>query len=299
MNISRQAHKLLLVSLALSAVALRPTQAQTIFSTGFEAPGYSATATSTQTNPYTGSPYTAGSGALINSSQGWLPLWYTDPPAQAPTNFENAVNAATIQTSVVKSGTQALKVDGVTANQIVFGASQDLPISTAAGIYEFSFDMLASGASVTNTGQWGLYLLDSNFNAIATLGFYGGFGGLVGAGTATDEYFAPGPSYNTWANYKLTLNLTAKTMSVALNGAPVSSMQGLAISGYSTSSTLTMAVGGQVPVAATPFYTTTPERAYFDNLTVSSAPEPGSLVLLALGGTLVIVQRRRKTIVGS
>jgi hypothetical protein len=286
--------RLLLRSALIATAALSPclAQAQTIFSTGFEAPDYSATATSTQTNPYTGSPYTAGSGAVINSSQGWLPLWSTDPPAQAPTNFENAVNAAAVQTSVVKSGTQALKVDGVTANQIVFGAAQDLPVSTAAGLYEFSFDMLVAGASVTNTGQWGLYLLDFDFNPIATLGFYGGFGGLLGAGTATDEYFAPGPSYDTWANYKLTLDLTAKTMSVALNGIPVSSMQSLAISGYNTSSTLTMAVGGQVPVAATPFYTTTPERAYFDNLTVTSAPEPGTAVLLMLGGTLVIVRRR-------
>jgi hypothetical protein len=265
-------------------------QAQTIFSTGFEAPGYSATATSTQFNPFTGGTFTTSPGAVINSA--WGALFTTGTIAEQAISYPNAVNASQVQTATVRTGSQALRVDGVIAQQQVFGASTDIGVSTSAGILDIRCDMLVTAASA-QTGQWGISLFDQSFRGIASVGFYGGF--LV-AGTGLTSYGLASPTpvgYNNWANYGLRVNFSAKTMSVLLNGTPVSTLQDLPLRNdiTFTPSTRLVGLGGQAPIGAP--YNTTPERAFFDNLSVAAAPEPTTLVLLSLGGTFVVLGRRR------
>jgi hypothetical protein len=111
-NISRFAsHAALVATLALSATL---AHAQVLYSTGFEAPAFSSTATANLINPFTGAPYTTVPGALGVSTIDQWGLFFervTGNNAQSGVNFQNSVNCATIQTSVVRSGAQALKVD--------------------------------------------------------------------------------------------------------------------------------------------------------------------------------------------
>jgi hypothetical protein len=288
------------IPIALTAfvtiVSLSPAQAQApiVYATGFEAPAFSTTAVGTFPNVYTGTPFTTVPGALAASPADQWGLGWDDIPGNIPQsaiNYENCVNSATVQTSVVRSGAQALKVDGTVANQKVFTAFKGLPLSTVNTVYDFNFDMQVSGASA-QAGQWGLTVVDENSARIASLGFYQG---ILVAGSGTSLYglgpFTP-IGYDNWATYKLSVNFFTKTMSVALNGFPISSMQNLPLRNDITfTSTLAgVGLGGQAPDGAP--YTTTPERAYFDSFSVTSAPEPGTLAFLALGGTLVVTRRR-------
>lgn len=288
--ISRLVLRTALTALTATSAALAHAQV-TLYTTGFEAPTYSTTATGNFTNPYDGNPLVLGAGVLTNSNQNWGTFFDT-VGAPGP-NYDRAIKSAVVQTGVVKSGAQALKIDGAVANQGVFGAYQAISRPTSGGILDIAFDMQVGGASV-QAGQWGTSLFDNNFNAIASVGFYQG---ILVAGSGLNIYGAAPPftvvGYNNWANYKLSVNFFTKTMSIALNGLPVSSMQNLPLRNdiAFTANTAAVGLGGQTPIGAP--YTSTPERAYFDNLAVSSAPEPGTLAFLAVGGALVIVRRRQ------
>lgn len=289
------------IPIALTAfvtiISLSPAQAQApiVYATGFEAPAFSTTATATLPNFYTGTPFITVPGALAASPSDQWGLAWDDIPGNIPQsaiNYENAIHSATVQTSVVRSGAQALKIDGTVANQRLFTAFKGLPLSTVNRVYDFNFDMQVSGASL-QAGQWGMTMIDQNSARIASLGFFQGI--LVVASGASLYGVAPPftfASYDAWNQYKLSVNFFTNTMSVALNGVPISTMQNLPLRNDITF-TPTLAgvgLGGQTPDGAP--YTTTPERAYFDNFSVSSAPEPATLGLIVLGGTLVIVRRR-------
>jgi hypothetical protein len=287
--------RLTLRSTLATMVVLSATlaHAQVLYQTGFEAPTYSTTATGSHANLYTGTPFNAATGSIIHAQQGWGYVTETAGSlALAAARLERTVNSAIIQNSVVRSGAQALSIDGSVANQAGFGVFQTVGVSTTNTILDLSVDMLVTGASA-QTSQWGLTLLDGSYRDIASLGFYGGF--LV-AGTGSTTYGLAAPTaigYNNWASYKLRVNFSAKTMSILLNGAPVSTLQNLPLRNdiTFTPTTYALGLGGQVPEGAP--YTTTPERAFFDNVTVAAAPEPTTLALLSIGGTLVVLGRRR------
>ena len=281
---------------ALVAVTTVSAQAQVLYQTGFEAPTYSTTASGgSYTNPYTGTSFSAATGSIIHAQQGWGYVTESGGTlAQSGARLERTVNSATIQSSVVRSGAQALQLDGSVANQSGFGVFQPIVVSTTNSVLDVTFDMLVSNPSA-QVGQWGIQVVDGSNRNIAALGFVQG---ILVAGTGTTGFGTTPPitpvGYNNWANYKLSINFFTKTMSVALNGLPVSSMQNLPLRSdiVFTPTTGAVAWGGQVPIGAP--YTTVPERAYLDNFSVSSAPEPGTFALLSLGGTLVIVRRRRR-----
>jgi hypothetical protein len=288
----------LFIRTALVALVAAPTvsaQAQMLYQTGFEAPTYSTTATGgSYTNPYTGASFSAATGSIIHAQQGWgYVLEAGGTNAQSGARIERVINSAIIQSSVARSGAQALQIDGSIANQNSFGVYQPVGVSTTNSILDVTFDMLVSNPAA-QAGQWGVQVVDSAFRNIAAVGFVQG---ILVAGTGTTAYGTTPPltgiGYNNWANYKLSINFFTKTMSIALNGLPVSSMQNLPLrSDISfTATTGAIALGGQVPLGAP--YTTVPERAFFDNVTASTAPEPGTFALLSLGGTLVILRRRR------
>ncbi|WP_309708952.1 PEP-CTERM sorting domain-containing protein [Armatimonas sp.] len=292
--ISRLVSRLSLTALMVTLSTLAHAQATVIYSTGFEAPTFSTTATATIPNFYTGAPFTTVPGALAASPADQWGLAWEDIPGNIPQsiiNYEASVNSATVQSGVVRSGTQALKVDGAVANQRLSTAFKGLPLSTVNRVYDFNFDMRVSGASA-QVGQWGVTIIDQNSARIASLGFYQG---ILVAGSGASLYglgpFTP-IGYDNWATYKLSVNFFTNTMSVALNGFPISSMQNLPLRNDITfTSTLAgVGLGGQAPDGAP--YTTTPERAYFDSFSVTSAPEPGTLAFLVLGGMLVIARRR-------
>jgi hypothetical protein len=295
--ISRLVIKTAFAASVLTAIlSASQAHAQTLYSTGFEAPAFSTTTTGTFPNFYTGVPFTTVPGAVSTSNTDvWGNIWErtTGNNVQNAINYENSLNSATVQAGVVRSGEQALKVDGIAADQDEFAAFKELYLSTSEGIYDISFDMRVSGADVL-AGQWGLTLIDLNGNSVAGLGFYDG---ILVAGSGTTIY-GLGPvtpiGYDNWANYKLRVNFTARTISVALNGLPISSLQNLPMTTefIYTAQTAGFGLGGQTPNGAP--YFITPEHAYFDNVSVAAAaPEPGTLGLLVLGGTLVVVRRAR------
>jgi hypothetical protein len=271
-----------LTLLTLSLTTL-PAQAQ-VYATGFEAPTFSTTATANVTNFINGTGFTTVPGALAASpADQWGLIWEPGTAAQEAINYVNSLNSATVQTSVVNTGSQALQVDGAVAAQGTFGALHSYNASATSGVQTFSFDMRVGNANA-QAGQWGFSLIDSNFNFVASLGFYSG---IVVGGSGTSIYGLNAPTfvnYDTWANYRLNVNFDNRTFSAFVNGAPIADIQNRPLRTDITIApgTAGIILGGQTPLGAP--YPTTPERGYFDTLSAGAAPEPGTLALLALGG---------------
>jgi hypothetical protein len=267
------------------------------YATGFESPSNSTTATALVGIPNSlgGGTFTTVLGAAIASNDSWLTIY--SPNATTGAQYQNAVNAAIIQSNVVRSGTQALMVSGAVANQDIFGAAKNITISS--GRQRFDFDMRVSNANI-QAGQWGFTVYNNLGDNIAGLGFYNG---ILVAGSGPSILYGVIPAeftpigYDTWARYSLTLDFDARTLSVALDGVDLSAFQNRALRNDGVNFTTGFyALAGQTPVGSP--YATTPEIAYFDNFSRSivAAPEPGTLALVCLGGIWVIVRRRKNNL---
>lgn len=292
--------RLTLRSTLATMVALSATiaQAQVLYQTGFEAPTYSTTATVSLSIPSNlgGGSFTSLPGSIYYANSQGDPWVVAASPNLNATNFRAASLSSTVQSSTVQAGTQALKIDGAVANQDIFGPVKGLS-QTTGGIWDIEFAMRVDNPGTTNIAQWGFGIYNDNQN-IAALGFVGGFLGVASGPTIgyspLTGFFTP-VNYSVWNNYRLRLNFVTNMMSVALNGVNVPGFQNLAMRTdvARTGMRPNIILGGQVPFGSS--YTSTTEVAFFDNVTVAAAPEPTTLALLSLGGTLVILRRRRQT----
>lgn len=283
------------LALSVSAMALAAmARAQFVYSTGFEVPDFSATETVTITIPPSlgGGSFTSVPGSPYTNPD-WTFTFATTPVVN-PTTIKNAADSVYVQTGVVRSGSQALLVDGAVANQNAFGGTY-IHSAPRGGVLDISFDMRVENPSA-QAGQWGFSLIDVNRNSFGAVGFYSG---LLAAGSDTIIGLPPGPTtfvgYNTWATYGVRFDLNVNTMSVSLNGAQITSMQNIPLrTDVSLGSIQAFSFGGSTPLGVG--YGTTPERAYFDNvrIQIAAAPEPGTLGFFIVAGSLVAIRRRKK-----
>lgn len=284
---------------ALLSVIVTPasSQAQTIYSTSFEAPTHSTTGTIPLFIPPSlgGGSFTSVPGSIFYGSGQGDPWGLIYTSGATATNFKAAADSLTIQNSVVapSGGSQALKVDGFVANQGSFGAMKNLNVAMGS-VVDLQFAMRVDNAGA-QVGQWGLALYNELGESLASVGFYGGYlvagSGLTIYSPLSGEIMPV--NYFGWNTYRLKVDFVAKTLSVALNGTPISGFQDKALRNDIplTGKQLIVGLGGQTPIGSG--YSSVQERGYFDRFSAGVAPEPGTLALLTLGGTLVVVRRRR------
>ena len=248
--------------LALVCVA-GAAQAQTILynSNGFEAPAYAT-------------------GQLVGQN-GWL----SDSAAPA------SIALATVQTTTVAAGSQAVRIGGGVATNWFF---PDLSYTPAAGeIISVRADIARTLGAAAATTSFG-YLLDiygTNGARIARAGL-GNSGGAVRALVTAPN--ALGAAANTLANttvynslqfvnFEILLNFTAKTFELKIDGTSAGNFGFL--------NNAATAIGDADLQVST--VTGATDAGFFDNYVVSVIPTPGAAALLGMGG-LAALRRRRK-----
>lgn len=246
----------------LALLAVTPARATMLFnSQGFEAPAY-----------------TLGN---LTGQNGWA--------------FQGT-GPATVQTAVVKSGTQAVSLSG-TATTWHWPSVGYTP--TAGEFIRVSSD-IRRGSSVETAKNFG-YFLDVYDNAagarIGRVGIANNAGALVGiattknaSGTVGNYILQSGMQWDTWYGFQMDLNFGSQTFNLSIDGALVGS-------------------GLPFLVAASDFgdadlqlsYTTgATDAGYYDNYKVEAVPEPqawamSGVVLVGVAG--YVIRRRRATAV--
>jgi hypothetical protein len=219
-------------------------------------------------------------------STGFEPPTYTVGTVAGQDSWQvvGPTNLTAVQTSVVKTGAQALGINssgGVSGE----GAFRDVSVGIGDGaVAVFSADQYFT--SHASNGQ-AMVLYDSGLNVIteATLGSNGDVFFVNGAGF--DDL---GPlSLNAWHNWQITVNWLTQTASLAIDGTTLASNALL-----HTSDTQASIIGFQdsFPVGS--------DQRYVDNVSVgtpaaTAVPEPATFTLLSIGavGMLGYAWRRR------
>jgi hypothetical protein len=231
-----------------------PTYAGILYSTGFESP-----------------TFTTGD---IAGQNGWEV-------------FGNPTYAAQVESGVAESGTQAVVVYPAIATE---QTGPYYAISTAAPIVEMSGYIYLASSSTQSEWQFA-----------ATGPSFGGFiGGVDIQNNGAIDLIGPGTdvgtiTYNAWQLLDFVFNFNTQTYSFSLNGSLISS--GVAFCGSNVGcSGANIASFGDLLFDTFPA-TDANDTGYLDNVTissVSSTPEPGSLLLLGAGLAAVIARRVKR-----
>lgn len=176
-----------------------------------------------------------------------------------------------VQNSIVKSGSQAIEIDA--------GTNQSGPLHHDS-----------PGAGVVVSIQADIYLASSSNETAWQFGVYNGFGGINILTNGELQILTPafpvtGPlvSRDVWNNYRIDYNEVTGQFNVFLNGAAVATNEPM-FSGFSYSFATLNSFG----------YTGANDRAFMDNFSVSTVPEPSSLMLLCSGlvGLAGVIRRK-------
>jgi hypothetical protein len=244
-----------LMMAATLTIATAPAYGSTIFATGFEGPSY-----------------TPGN---LAGQDGWSIFGST---------------TATVQSAVVKSGSQAVAVSGSSA------ATQSGPFrsnASLAQLIELSADIFLTDTQ--DNGGWQFAGLGAGL-----IGFAGGVNvSSVGAmNLITDGPTAVGPVFtrDAWHNLSFTFDFAAQQYSFTFDGV-------LAASGISFCGSNAGCSGAPVLAYGTQIFDTFggshSDVGYIDNVSVtaleaSEVPEPTTAALLATGLAMRLVARRRR-----
>lgn len=258
----------LLLGVVAAASAVASAQANDIVnSDGFESPDYSTTFD--------------GTGSL-EGQDGWL-------------TAGGGVSTATVQTTVVASGTQAVRVDR--------GASSDdfwaVPVvgfpSVGFDQVIVEWDMRVEDSGSTGFGPFfGVQVNDDNgvpllqaagFGVDAATGDVLFQAGSTGFLTETGTF----ATFGEWNNFRIELDYSTDMYSYYFNDGLLgtTSFVDAGVGGFTDADITAIAAAGDATSQAAT------GTAYFDNFVVSEVPEPGSLALLAMGVGLLVSRRRR------
>lgn len=178
-----------------------------------------------------------------------------------------------VQNSVVKSGLQAVEIDA--------GTNQSGPLH---------FD--SPGTGVVVRLQADIYLTTSSNETAWQFGVYNGFGGINILPDGSLQIAAPGfpvtgPLVNrdVWNNFRIDYNEVTGHFNVFLNGTPVATNEAM-FNGFAYSFATLNSFG----------YTGANDKAFLDNFSVNTVPEPSSLLLLGSGvlGLAGVARRKLK-----
>jgi hypothetical protein len=253
--------------LAVAAVLVRSASADVLYQTGFEAPDFAP-------------------GPLAGQA-GW-------------NNFGLAAGsetAATVQSEIVASGSQALLIEAARATESVYYWP---PIDYNTEAYSFKqvavqwHMLLASGG--TPSPAWGVTAADESAVYVGGL-LVDGATGQVFVESQDNNFEDGDPSDNwtgffvakdTWNHFSLLFDYNTRTFDAWVNGQQVRSGFAFAEATGSTFGDADLTLGKLPSDQST-------DRAYFDNYRVAAVPEPGTLALLILAvpGMVLAGQRRR------
>lgn len=291
-------------SLMLGASSARATDADIVNAAGFESPAFSTSFNGTgqlegQVNP-------VGFGQVISPGQ-WL------------RTQGSPLNTAVVQSTVVGSGSQAVKVDRVASggdsrwavpvnNQGYPDFPTPAPPEPAQPYICISWDMRVEqtqGPANTFGPFFGVEAYDDDGNPVSLLGSLGvdastgdvlfqnaGDGFLTETGSVV--------SFGAWNKFAIELDYSTKTYSYFVNGVELGSEgfvdEGLVVGGlnqFSDADIATFAAAGD------PGSLALTGTAYYDNFVVMEGqciPEPTGLVLGMLGiGSAVAARRGRRS----
>jgi hypothetical protein len=231
--------------LPLFLLTVTSVQADTIFATGFEPPTYAV--------------------GPINGQDNWT-------------------GDGTIQTAVVKSGTQALQIDA--SGSGFFGASHLLSYAVGSKTVVFQGDFRNDGPGTSQAG----ISLDGNTGFLAQIN---GIGDRFHLGNFDQSSSSTQPfALGTWYHLEIVLNFQTETVTGYVDG---QSLGSLAINPPAPTTEITNLVIGSFGAAGTQ------QDVYFDNVSLTGVPEPSSLVLAGwatIGMVASAVASRRKRVVG-
>ncbi len=244
----------ILLTLSLAVASILPAAAGTLYTTGFESP-----------------TFTTGD---IAGQNGWEV-------------FGNPTYAGQVESGFAESGTQAVVVYPAIATE---QTGPYYALSTAAPIVEMSGYIYLASSSTQS--EWQFAATGPSFG-----GFIGGVDiqsngaiDLIGPGTDVGTF-----TYNAWQLLDFVFNFNTQTYTFSLNGTLVSS--GVAFCGSDIGCS-----GANIASFGDALFDTFPatsanDTGYLDNITISSltsTPEPGSLMLIGAGLAAVIARRVKR-----
>ncbi len=266
---------LILASIILTA-GLHSASAQVLYSTGFENPPFA-------------------NGSILLGQDGWSTAI---PPFLNP-------NAATITNSVAQSGTQSVRVRGVdlvAAPEVSpYGAvgSYRRPIGYDAGAGGPSSVQILAGVRLDGPTLGTGDFFSANIAARIGDGFAGelslssdGFVyGYVGTGVDIPIFTTPTPiALNAWHTLGILVDFAANTYTFSVDGTSSSAFA------FEPGVVSDVLVRESLVVYSRPDAGTNLKSnytAYYDNVSATAVPEPGSAGLLAAGFATVLGLRRR------
>jgi hypothetical protein len=251
----------------VTAAAVRSASAEVLYHTGFEAPEFAA-------------------GPLAGQA-GWSHFGLST----------GAETAATVQSGVVASGSQALLIDAALASESVYYWPRiDYDTATHPNkVVTIRWDMLLTGNGVSSPA-WGVTAADESAIYIGGL-LVDGATGRVFVESADNNAEDDDPSDNwtdfyvakdTWNTFELHFDYTSRTFDSFVNGNLVKGGFAFAQAAGSVFGDADLTLGKRSSDQST-------DRAYFDNYHVAAVPEPGTLALLVLAmpGMAAMARRRR------
>jgi len=283
---------------AIGGIAVPSASAQTLYFSGFEAPTY------TNNTPLVSSGVYPGPG-----QDGWYRF---DEDTTANPNDNANVASLTIQSTVVKSGTQALKFQNLVQSPLSpnpeksSGAYRTMPSrDPTKNLVTISWDINVT-SSTTPTLTWALAAYDDGLTTNGPFIIAGAGGYFPGDGNNKISMTAPDPTptdqdgatyidtptgvtSNAWHHYVMTMDFTA-----GANGVYRLDVDNI-VRGFSSFGLKNDGNFGEIDLIAN---TRGLDTAYFDNVLVTNTsgiiPEP-ALGGVLLGGAVFFLRRRRVT----
>jgi len=242
-----------------AAGCVLPAYADTVlYSTGFEGPAFTA-------------------GVTINGQNGWA----TFGPA----------SASQVENSMADTGSQALDVFPALASG---QSGAYYALSTSATEIEMSADIYL--ASSSNQSGWQFAGFAPGLSA-----FVGGIDisstGVINLIDPGNTVVTPTFTYGSWQFLDFVFNFTTQTYTFSLNGAPISSNVAFCGSDGATCTGANVSSFGDALFDTFPAAGTPTDNGFMDNLSissVSSVPEPRSLMLMGAGLALLIARRLKR-----
>jgi PEP-CTERM motif len=219
--------------------------------------------------------YTAGTG--MNGQGGWTG-WGNDAAA---------ANAAKVSTTFSSSSPNSVRISGTATTPGNYCDLVHTYSGYTSGIWSFSAMQYIPSESTSGTTYF--ILNNAYVNGGDGTHWAGETSFNLGAGTLVDDLnqnsATPRIVRDQWVELRFDINLDANTVNMYYNGTQYSSR------------TWAVDAGSPVAIAAVDLYSDVSQNVYYDNISLTAVPEPGSASLLIVLGLVGGVVRKRRAMV--